>query len=84
MGGCREWLLTKNRSAKDHSERWGSFAIEADWDRYRRETAVILDAMALRVARENNELYPLFERLAQLEASTDNFCDVPNRSFAKL
>lgn len=47
----------------DYAERWGSYAIEADWDAYRKETAAIIEALWDRIRRENDELYPLLEKL---------------------
>lgn len=51
---------------KTHSERWGSFAIQEDWNGYRAETAIILETLARRVDRENRELYPLLEATEHL------------------
>lgn len=46
---------------RDHSERWGSYTIESDWTGYRRETALLLEALTERIAREDRDLYPLCE-----------------------
>lgn len=51
------------KAFRDHLERWGAFAIEGNWNGYRREMAEILEAMAQRIKRENRDLYPLFEAL---------------------
>ena len=44
---------------RDYVERWGAIAIADDWEGYRRETSEILRALALRMKREDRELYPL-------------------------
>jgi hemerythrin-like domain-containing protein len=48
-----------------YAEKWGSTAIEKDWPGYCRETAVIADVLTKRITRENQELYPLIEKLDQ-------------------
>ena len=49
------------RAFMDYAEQWGAHAIEGDWKRYQRETAAILEALTLRIAREERDLYPLIE-----------------------
>ena len=49
------------RAFRDYAEQWGSHAIEGDWKRYQRETTEILEALTERIARENCDLYPLFD-----------------------
>jgi hypothetical protein len=44
---------------RDHSERWGAYAIDSDWDGYRREAAQFLEALNERITREDRDLYPL-------------------------
>jgi hypothetical protein len=44
---------------RDHSERWGAFAIDSDWASYRREAAQFLEALNNRITREDRDLYPL-------------------------
>ena len=56
MGGLAE-------AYTEYAERWGSYAIQSDWDGYRTETADILGALASRIKREDRELYPLLEKL---------------------
>ena len=51
------------RAYTQYAERWGSYAIEADWAGYRQDTAAIIEALTDRVRRENDELYPLLEKL---------------------
>jgi hypothetical protein len=46
---------------RDHSERWGSYAIGSDWAGYRRETAQLLKTLKTRITREDRDLYPLCE-----------------------
>lgn len=47
-----------------YDARWTAEAIEADWDGFRAETTGILDALGMRIDRENQHLYPVAERLA--------------------
>ena len=56
MGGLAE-AYTK------YAERWGSYAIQSDWDGYRTETADIIQTLTNRIQREDRELYPLLEKL---------------------
>jgi len=51
------------RDYTEYAERWGSYAIESDWEGYRTETAAILEALTNRIKREDRELYPLLEKL---------------------
>ena len=46
---------------REYAEQWGPYAIEGDWKRYQRETAAILEALTLRIGREERDLYPLIE-----------------------
>ena len=52
MGGLAE-------AYAEYAERWGSYAIQSDWNGYRTETAEILEALTNRIKREDRELYPL-------------------------
>jgi hypothetical protein len=56
MGGLAAAFMT-------YAEKWGSIAIEKDWPGYCRETAAIAGVLTQRIARENQELYPLVEKL---------------------
>ena len=47
----------------DYAEKWGPITIEQDWAGYCRDTALIARALTQRITRENQELYPLLERL---------------------
>ncbi|MCA1660726.1 MAG: hemerythrin domain-containing protein [Novosphingobium sp.] len=47
----------------NYAEKWGPIAIESDWPGYRRDTAAIAQPLMQRITRENQELYPLLERL---------------------
>lgn len=52
----------------DYGARWASSgAIARDWPRFRDETEALLAALGRRIARENDELYPL----ADAEAAGD-------------
>jgi len=44
-------------------ERWDALSIESDWTRYQRESRGIIEALINRITRENQELYPLLERI---------------------
>jgi hemerythrin-like domain-containing protein len=44
-------------------ERWDALSIESDWTRYQRESRGIIEALTNRIIRENQELYPLLERI---------------------
>ncbi|WP_374392126.1 hemerythrin domain-containing protein [Sphingopyxis sp.] len=46
-----------------YDARWTPEAVEADWDAFRGETIGILDALGMRIEREEQQLYPLAERL---------------------
>ena len=46
-----------------YDARWTPEAVEADWDGFRGETTGILDALGMRIEREEQQLYPLAERL---------------------
>jgi hypothetical protein len=47
----------------DHCEKWNAAAITADWAGYRRDSRELIDALTIRITRENRELYPLLDRL---------------------
>ena len=42
--------------------RWGATQIMDDWAGYQRETAEILRVLALRMVREDRDLYPLLDK----------------------
>jgi iron-sulfur cluster repair protein YtfE (RIC family) len=44
-------------------ERWDALSIESDWPRYQRESRGIIEALTTRIVRENQELYPLLEKI---------------------
>lgn len=46
-----------------YDARWTPEAVEADWDAFRGETIGILEALGMRIEREEQQLYPLAERL---------------------
>ena len=46
-----------------YGERWDALSIESDWPRYQKESRGIIDALTKRIVRENQELYPLLERI---------------------
>ena len=48
-----------------HCDKWSADAIASDWAAYCLECRQILDALTIRITRENRELYPLVETLAR-------------------
>ena len=48
-----------------HCERWSALSITEDWPGYCSECREILDALTIRITRENRELFPLLEMLAR-------------------
>jgi hypothetical protein len=46
-----------------YCDKWNAPAISGDWEGYCTETRAILDALHIRLTRENRELLPLIERL---------------------
>lgn len=54
--------LSRDYAAYDR--RWTGTAAAADWPAFRAATIAILDALAVRIAREEQELYPLLDALA--------------------
>lgn len=46
-----------------YDQKWTSERAAADWPDFCRETVILLDLLALRVEREERELYPLAEAL---------------------
>ncbi|HEY9552305.1 hemerythrin domain-containing protein [Allosphingosinicella sp.] len=45
-----------------YTRQWTAQAIAADWEGYRRDSAVVIRMLRKRIAREDRELYPLAER----------------------
>ncbi len=46
-----------------YAEKWTAGMIQFDWDGYCRESRTICASLVIRIAREDQELYPLLERL---------------------
>lgn len=46
-------------------EHWDAFSIESDWAGYQQETRGIIAALSDRILRENQQLYPLLEKLGR-------------------
>lgn len=62
MGGLRgAWLA--------YREQWSAEAILSAPERFRAATRGVIGALALRIERENAELYPLVDRLADAVAA---------------
>ena len=47
----------------EHCKTWSADAIAADWAGYSIASQALLDALTMRISRENRELYPLLRRL---------------------
>ena len=58
MGGLAASFL-------DYVEKWSAKAIVGDWRGYCNDTTTISEALATRISRENEQLYPLLERLSR-------------------
>lgn len=50
-----------------YDARWTAEAVAADWAGFRAETTGILDALAMRIEREDTHLYPAAERLVECD-----------------
>ena len=48
----------------EYCEKWSADAISADWAGYCQDSRQLIDALTIRITRENRELYPLLEELA--------------------
>ena len=62
----REFELEMGDLAADfvaYDDKWTSEHVAADWPGFCRETAIIFDVLAMRVEREERELYPLADSL---------------------
>ena len=46
-----------------YDDKWTSERVAADWTDFSRETVIVFDLLAMRVEREERELYPLAETL---------------------
>lgn len=52
-----------------YDSKWTEDLVAADWPGFCHETRVVLDLLAIRIERENENLYPAVERLGVAEAS---------------
>ena len=65
---AREFIAEMGGLALDyraHCEKWNATAIAGDWPGYRRDCREVLDAVIVRITREDRELYPLMRELAR-------------------
>lgn len=46
-----------------YAQRWDAMSIQANWNGFQSETVDIIAALTSRITRENQELYPLADRL---------------------
>ena len=56
MGGLAQAYMA-------HADKWTATAIDQDWRGYCAATKGIIEALTLRINRENRELYPLLEAM---------------------
>ncbi len=62
----REFELEMGSLAADfvaYDDKWTARRVAADWPGFCRETKIVLDLLAMRVEREERELYPLADTL---------------------
>lgn len=62
----REFELEMGDLAADfvaYDDKWTAERVAADWPGFCRETTIMFDMLAIRVEREERELYPLAENL---------------------
>ena len=68
----REFEIEMGSLAADfvaYDEKWTRERVAADWPGFCRETKIVFDLLAMRVEREERELYPLAETLYASGAS---------------
>lgn len=61
----REFEMEMGDLAADftaYDEKWTAARVEAEWPDFCRETMIMFDVLAMRVEREESELYPLAEK----------------------
>ena len=66
VGLASDFVHEMGHIAKDfmaYDGKWTAERIADDWAVFCSETEVILDVLAMRIERENHDLYPLAERL---------------------
>ena len=49
----------------EYCEQWNADAITADWAGYCKDSRELIDALTIRITRENRELYPLLDPLLE-------------------
>ncbi|KGB55657.1 Hemerythrin HHE cation binding domain-containing protein [Sphingopyxis sp. LC363] len=62
----REFEIEMGSLAADfaaYDEKWTRDRVAADWAGFRRETKIVFDLLAMRIEREERELYPLADTL---------------------
>jgi hypothetical protein len=68
----REFELEMGDLAADfvaYDDQWTAERVEAEWPDFCRETRIIFDVLAMRIAREECDLYPLADNLRASAAS---------------
>ncbi len=66
IGITREFELEMGGLSADfiaYDDKWTGSRVEADWPGFCRETQVVFEMLAMRVEREERELYPLADTL---------------------
>ena len=52
-----------------YDAKWTEEMVAADWAGFCNETRLVLDLLAIRIERENEDLYPAVERIGVAEAA---------------
>ena len=63
-GKFKEEMGGLGRVFNEYNAKWQASAIRADFDGFANETRKVFGALAKRIERENNELYPLADKAA--------------------
>ena len=63
-GKFKEEMGGLGRVFTEYNTKWQTTAIRADFDGFANETRKVFGALAKRIERENNELYPLADKAA--------------------
>lgn len=63
-GKFKEEMGGLGRVFTEYNNRWQTAAIRADFDGFANDTRKVFGALAKRIERENNDLYPLADKAA--------------------
>lgn len=73
----REFELEMGDLAADfaaYDDKWTVEQVAAAWPDFCRETVIMLDMLAVRIEREESDLYPLAENLRTMRSATGASC----------